>query len=148
MNRNSALNRRDLITAIAASSALSLAGLASTALRAADRGGVRDTDPLLLIDVTLARALIGSEFAMNSELANTSAKMELMRVILPTLKGAQKPLEQSDTFGLEFLPSSSQGELVQETYHVTHKQLGSFDLFLVPHVNSKGQHVLLATFSR
>jgi hypothetical protein len=148
MNRNSAMNRRDLITAIAASSALALTGLANAAVSSDGRGGVRDEDPLLLIDVTLARALVGSEFSMNSELANASAKMELVRVILPTPKGAQKPLEQSATFGLEFLPNGSQGELVQETYHVTHKQLGSFDLFLVPHVNSKGQHVLLATFSR
>ncbi len=46
------------------------------------------------------------------------------------------------------LLAGSQGTLAQDTYRVHHPVLGDFDLLLVPHRNTRGVLVLLATFSR
>jgi hypothetical protein len=143
------LNRRNILNAAAASAIVTAFGTPAFAL--AEKAANSDArmlgiDPLALIDESLARAFIGSDFDIYS---NTSqAKLRLVKVAgnLTRPSKAQEIITQS--FAMEFEALSTTGVLTQDTYHVLHAKLGAFDLLLVPHTNTDGKKVLVATFSR
>jgi len=98
-------------------------------------------DALSLLDVNVAKTLVGQQFEMVA--ASAYVVTELTKVQSLTLR------ERTVTsFSMEFRPISSRSTLVQDTYQVHHPVLGDFDLLLVPHRNDRGTTVLLATFSR
>ncbi len=142
------LSRRSVLNA--ASSALFVAlgapAFAFAARSEAPGGGPTLSDPLVLLDESLSRAFIGSDFDISSNTAY--AKLRLSKV-----EAAYMPLKKSrvvttQTFAMEFEILSNGGEMQQDTYHVNHPKLGAFDLLLVPHTNAKGAKVFVATFSR
>lgn len=96
---------------------------------------------LSMLDVSVAQTLLGHQFEMVA--ANGYAISELTSV--QTLGRNSSTMK---SFSMEFRPITSQGTLVQDTYQVHHPVLGNFDLLLVPHRNTRGTLVLLATFSR
>lgn len=98
-------------------------------------------DALSVLDMSLAQSLVGNQFEMAT--AGGYALMELTKV--ESIVQRDRTLK---SFSMEFRPVSSQGTLVQDTYRVHHPVLGDFDLMLVPHRNTRGVLVLLATFSR
>jgi hypothetical protein len=51
-------------------------------------------------------------------------------------------------FSLEFLILESTLSLPTDSSYVTHSKLGTFELFVVPAKNAKGDRLLLATFAR
>ena len=110
-------------------------------------GGDRlDIDPLALIDEPLAHALVGSDFAVSSDTVNAELRLAKVAGDLITAKKAQEVYVKF--FAMEFEVLSTSGVLTQDTYHVSHSKLGTFDLLLVPHTSKSGKRVLVATFSR
>lgn len=96
------------------------------------------------LDLAMAQSLIGQQFEMVSTAGHTIcvlAKAEIVGSVRGSLK-TQKPFE------MDFRPITQLGYLQQDTYLVQHAALGTFDLFLVPHTNDRGQTFLVATFSR
>lgn len=96
------------------------------------------------LDPTTARSMLGQQFEVVS--AEGYAVCELARVdVLGNPDSGSRLLTQ---FVMNFRPIASQGPLNQDTYHVHHPVMGTFDLLLVPHVNARGETMLLATFAR
>ena len=144
-----ALSRRNILNA-AASTALVLAFGAPT-FALAGKGessnvGILPIEPLTLLDESLARAFIGSDFDMSSDTA--SAKLRLSKVAANSLARKNEQAIITQSFSMEFDVLSNMGTLAQETYSVTHSKLGAFRLFLVPHTDGNGKNVLVATFNR
>jgi hypothetical protein len=144
-----ALSRRNILNA-AASTAVVMA-FAAPAFALAEKsetteGGMLEIDPLALIDESLARVYIGSDFNMSSDTAH--AKLRLAKVV-GALNAPNKAREiNTQSFAMEFDVLSNTGVLIQDTYRVAHSKLGTFDLLLVPHTNTDGRKVLVATFTR
>ena len=147
--RHFALSRRNVLNA-AASTALVIAFGAPTFALAGKGGmtdgGMLDIDPLALIDESLARVFIGSDFDISSDIAN--AKLRLVNVSANLISPKQEQAINTQSFAMEFEVLSNAGVLTQETYRTTHPKLGTFVLFLVPHTNTNGRKVLIATFNR
>jgi hypothetical protein len=98
-------------------------------------------DALSLLDLSLARTLVGHQFEMVSATGYTIARLTTVKAVGPAAKSEK-------AFSMEFEPIDSRGSLLQDTYQVHHPVLGNFDLFLVPHRNQRNAWVLLATFVR
>ncbi len=144
-----ALSRRNILNAAASTAVVIAFGAPAFALAGKGGitdGGMLDIDPLALIDESLARVFIGSDFDMSSDSANAKLRLAKVAGDLTTPKKAQEINTQS--FAMEFDVLSNTGVLTQDTYHVVHSKLGTFDLLLVPHTNTDGRKVLVATFSR
>ena len=99
------------------------------------------------IDEPLARSLVGSDFKISSETGFAMTRLESVSV-RPARIGRNDPGRQTQAFAMEFKPLESSGELLQATYTIGHAELGTFELFLVPHTNRLGETILLATFNR
>ena len=144
-----ALSRRNVIHA-AASTALVIAfGAPAFALAGkgeAPAGGILNIDPLAVIDESVARAFIGTDFDISADLVN--AKLRLIKVNGNLVSPKKEQAIITQAFAMEFEVLSSTGALTQETYHTVHPKLGEFDLFLVPYSNTDGKNVLVATFNR
>ena len=144
-----ALSRRNVIHA-AASTALVIAfgtpALALAGKGEAPAGGMFKIDPLALIDESVARAFIGTDFDISSDMAN--AKLRLTKVLGNLISPKKEQAIITQAFAMEFEVLSNTGALTQETYHTVHPKLGEFDLFLVPYSLTNGKRVLVATFNR
>ena len=144
-----ALSRRNLLNA-AASGAIVIA-LGAPAFAIAGKGetptsDVFNIDPLALIDESVARAYVGSDFDISSD--TSYAKLRLVKVVSNLVTPKKAQAIQTVSFVMEFEVLSNAGELVQNTYHISHPKLGVFNLLLVPHANGEGKKALLATFNR
>lgn len=138
VKQNTASRRTLLQGAVAVGACLSVPLLSAA-------GAQAPISPLALIDETLARLLVGSDFVFS--MGGTDTVMQLVRV-QSTAQSVRKGGEtMTRSFGLEFLPLDGVTARPQGTYWVRHARLGDFDLFVVPHRNDKGQTKLLATFS-
>lgn len=114
-----------------------VAGPATTPGVLPPRPGALDT-----IDLAVAQSLVGTRFEIVS--AEGHAMCELA-----SASGVERIQQKTQkTFSMEFRPITRQGHLLQDTYLVQHPALGTFDLFLVPHTNGRGETLLVATFSR
>ena len=144
-----ALNRRNILNAAAATAVVVAFGKPAFALAEKEvnmDARMLDIDPLALIDESLARAFIGSDFAIYSD--TTHAKLRLVKVVGNLTRPSKAQEINTQSFALEFEALSTTGALTQNTYHVSHAKLGAFNLLLVPHTNTDGRKVLVATFSR
>lgn len=143
------LSRRSVLNAAASGAVVLALGAPMFALAAkgeAPGGGPTFDDPLVLLDESLARAFVGSDFDISSNMAY--AKLRLSKVEAADMSLKKSRLMTTQTFAMEFEILSNGGEMQQDTYRVNHAKLGDFDLLLVPHTNGKGAKVLVATFSR
>jgi len=142
------VDRRDVIRAAAAlACAVAIPVWAQSGLK--NELGVRLPPGSVVgrIDESLARALLGSDFKVSSETASATTRLESVAVP-PAPSGRAYFGRQTQSFSMEFNPTESSGDLIQDTYRIEHAELGSFELFLVPHRNRKGETILLATFNR
>lgn len=99
------------------------------------------TSALELLDMRLARSLMGQQFEMVSTQGHTVCELTKVNSLGALAK-------EGKSFSMDFLPTKTQGQLDQDTYLVYHPTLGTFDLFLVPYTNDLGVTTLTATFSR
>ena len=144
-----ALSRRNILNAAASTAVVMAFGAPAFAL--AEKGGITDggmlnIDPLAVIDESVARAFIGTDFDISSDVAN--AKLRLTKVLGNLVSPKKEQAIITRAFAMEFEVLSSTGALTQETYRTVHPKLGKFDLFLVPYSNTNGKNVLVATFNR
>lgn len=144
-----ALSRRNILNAAASTAVVIAFGAPAFALAGKGGitdGGMLDIDPLALIDESVARAFIGTDFDISSDMVN--AKLRLVNVSAYLISRKQEQAINTQSFAMEFEILSNAGVLTQETYHTTHPKLGTFELFMVPHTNTNGRKVLVATFNR
>ena len=96
------------------------------------------------IDLPMAQSLIGQQFEM------VSAEGHAICVLAgaEAVGNSRGSLKSQKSFAMEFRPITRHGNLQQDTFLVQHAALGTFDLFLVPHTNDRGETLLVATFSR
>ena len=101
-------------------------------------------DWLAQADDSFFNSFIDSSFEFWS--ARGRARATLSNVRRFTAKG------KSDTparaFSLDFLIQESTRTLPEDLCYVTHPKLGTFELFVVRHRDTKGDDMLMATFSR
>lgn len=96
------------------------------------------------LDYSMARSLLGQQFEMVSTAGHAICELANVEVV----PNRRSPDKTQSSFSMDFRPIDSQGSLLQDTYLVQHATLGTFDLFVVPHTNTRGVKMLVATFSR
>lgn len=144
-----ALSRRNILNAAASTALVFAFGAPTFALASKGESltvGILSIEPLMLLDESLARAFIGSDFDIKSDSASANLRLSKVAANSSAKRNEQAIITQS--FSMEFDVLSNMGTLAQETYSVTHSKLGAFKLFLVPHTDGNGKIALVATFNR
>ncbi|MGB4859689.1 MAG: hypothetical protein WBP11_10205 [Dokdonella sp.] len=103
-------------------------------------------DPLLVLDETLAQLMVDLVFTFSD--GNSTLVTRLSRVeAAPQPQHVRKGMIKR-AFALEFVPVDGVTSWPQGTYDVENRELGRFDLFVVPQRSGNDQPALLATFNR
>ncbi len=109
--------------------------------------------PLFSYDQNVFEKLLGTSFTLMTEDFAETAVLAQVRKKLPAEKKTsrqgifgKREIESSVNFMISFRVSSP--EVKQDIYQVFHKELGLFDLLLVPSKNDKGEVFLDAVINR
>ena len=101
-------------------------------------------DWLAQADESFFNSFVDSSFEFWNARGRARATLSNVRRFIATGK--------SDTparaFSLDFLIQESTRNLPEDLCYVTHPKLGTFELFVVRHRDTKGDDMLMATFSR
>ena len=152
---STALARRTVLSRAAALSLVALSPVVTPTVALADKGGAALNpsaigDVLSAMDETVAMQYVGSSFEFWNSAGRASAVLTAVQTNHRTRPAQSRPMNEASThsFMLSFVIDESTQATPADLCHVIHPKLGAFDLFVVPSVNSEGQQVLLATFTR
>ena len=101
-------------------------------------------DWLAQADESFFNSYIDSSFEFWSARGRARATLSNVRRFIATGKSDIS----ARAFSLDFLIQESTRTLPEDLCYVTHPKLGTFELFVVRHRDTKGDDMLMATFSR
>jgi hypothetical protein len=101
-------------------------------------------DWLAQADETFFNTYADSSFEFWNAAGRARATLSNVR----SFTAAGKSRASARAFSLDFVIQESTRNLPADLCYVTHAKLGTFELFVVPHSNAKGDRLLLATFAR